>query len=133
MGSALKSPLRSLASGGILLSLAACAPEGPVPGGSPLDGTYAGTGRVVQGPPYCGSASPAYLAMVVRNGEARIAMTSNAIEGPVAPDGDLGALRWTGRETVAGPPIARGRIAGGAFTLRYIHDNCTYEMEGRRR
>lgn len=133
MRSVLKSPLRSLAAAGILLNLAACAPEGPVPGGSPFDGTYAGTWRVTQGPAYCGNASPAYIAMVVRRGEARIAMTSNAIEGPVAPDGDLGALRWTGRETLAGPPISRGRIAGDAFTLSYTHDNCVYALEGRRR
>ncbi len=124
--------LRLLAAG-ILLTLVACAPDGPSGGGSPFDGIYSGSGRVVEGPRYCGDATGEAVAMVVRGGQARIALTSNAIEGPVGSDGDLSALRWSGRETLFRPPSSQGRITGNAYRLRYTHDHCTYEMEGRRR
>ena len=92
-----------------------------------------GTAWVTEGPRYCGDRTGESVEMVVRGGQARVALTSNAIQGPVGPDGDLGALRWSGREPVERPPSASGRIAGDAFALRYTHDNCTYRFEGRRR
>ena len=126
-------PLAAAAGGVLAQVLAACAPEGPGGGATAFDGIYVGTAWVTEGPRYCGDRTGELVEMVVRGGQARVALTSNAIQGPVGPDGDLGALRWSGREPVERPPSASGRIAGDAFALRYTHDNCTYRFEGRRR
>jgi hypothetical protein len=118
----------------LVLVLAACAPEGPGGGGgTAFDGIYVGTAWVTEGPRFCGDRSGESVEMVVSHGQARVALTSNAIQGPVGPDGDLGALRWSGRDPVERPSSSSGRITGESFTLRYTHDNCTYRLEGRRR
>ena len=69
------------------------APDGPGGGATAFDGTYVGTAGVAEGPRYCGDRTGESVEMVVRGGRARVALTSIAIQGPVGPDGDLGALR----------------------------------------
>jgi hypothetical protein len=117
----------------LVLVLAACAPEGPSGGGTAFDGIYVGTAWVTEGPRFCGDRSGESVEMVVSRGQARVVLTSNAIQGPVGSDGDLGALRWSGRDPVERPSASSGRITGESFTLQYTHDNCIYRLDGRRR
>jgi len=127
--------IRSPAGLGVLLPLlAACASEGPAtgPAVAALDGTYAGTAWVKDGPSYCGNRAGESIRMVVRRRQANIALTSNAIQGPVGRDGDLGALRWSGRDPTE-KVASSGGIVGDRFALDYTHDNCVYRFEGARR
>jgi hypothetical protein len=119
-----------------VLGLAACAAQdsAPVggPGSSPFDGRYSGQIWVIGGPPFCGSATGNPIGMTVRGGEAFIPLTSNGLRGPVGPDGDLSALRFTGRAALQSFSVD-GRIgADGRFNVIYQQDLCRYQIEGRR-
>ena len=71
--------------------LAACAPEGPGGGGgAAFDSIYVGTAWVTEGPRFCGDSSGELIEVMVS--QATRCPESKAIQDPVGPDSDLGAV-----------------------------------------